>query len=269
MLYQEFKPIKPLQPFIKFIWIQEFDGIMKDPQRERILPDCCIEVVLHFGEPFKTYFTNNTSEVQPQSFIIAQMRNYIEIEPRGRIGMIGVRFYPWGIYHFLNYTIKEIRDRVMDLPSLWGKEGKTIEEQIYCASSNIERVKIVENYLLNRLRNDKEKFQLADYGLQYIYKFKGKVTTDQLIDHLGFSSKYVQRLFNSTIGVSPKYIIRLYRFLNACNYLGAGQFQTLADVAYEFGYYDQSHFIKEFKEFSGLTPKEFLGENNISYAEAK
>lgn len=189
MFYQKFIPIKPLQQFIRYIWVQEFTGKVVNMPEERIIPDCCIELVIHFHEPFQTIFPNNLSEVQPQSFIIAQMKDYIEIMPRGKIGMIGVRFYPWGIYHFLNHTIKEIKDRVIDSSLLLGQEVKILEEKIYHAKSNPERVKIVEKFLLKYLKNNSQKFELSDYGLWYIYKLKGKVTIKQLVDYLGFSRK--------------------------------------------------------------------------------
>src|SRR5882724_9145464 len=96
--YREY-PIHPaLASLIKCIWSLESDGAICDPPRERILPDGCVELVFHFHDPFRTHFANGKSAVQPQSFVVGQMKRFLEIAPVGRIGFVAIRFYARGAY---------------------------------------------------------------------------------------------------------------------------------------------------------------------------
>lgn len=269
MIYKETRPGKQLQKYVKYIWIQESDIYQPNSDRQRIMPDGCIEIVIHYRKPFNTYFPNNTCEIQPKSFIVTQVKDYIELEPRGKIGMIGVRFYPWGIHHFLKYTFKEIGDKVIDLNLLWGSEARILEEKIWYSESHIEKVKIVEDFLLDKLQEDTDKIKITDYAIQIIYSSRGKASMDMLMKELRASARYTERLFKSMIGTTPKFMIRLNRFLNVCSCMERKNPPSLTRLAQDYGYYDQSHFNKEFKAFSGLTPKQFLLKNNVFFADTE
>ena len=84
---REYQVHSSLAPFVKCIWSQESDGAMFDAGRERILPDGCVELVIHFRDPFRTYFADGTSALQPQGFVVGQMKRFLEIEPAGRMGL--------------------------------------------------------------------------------------------------------------------------------------------------------------------------------------
>ena len=95
-------PFHPtLAPFVKCIWSMESDRPIYEAPRERILPDSCVELVVHFGDPFRSHFANGASDLQPRSFVAGQMKNFLEIEPAGRMGLIAVRFHARGAYLFL------------------------------------------------------------------------------------------------------------------------------------------------------------------------
>ena len=128
MVYQEYPIDDLLKPYVKVIWSMESDGCYAPPIR--ILPDSCVELVIHFNKPFKTTFSDDKSEIQPQSFVVAQMKNFIEIEPNGKIGMVSVRFTAHGAYHFFRTPMKEIANGFVDLKLIWNKLGEEIEEAV-------------------------------------------------------------------------------------------------------------------------------------------
>lgn len=94
MVYQEYAIAEPLKPYVKVIWSMESGECWAPPMR--ILPDSCVELIIHFNQAYKTIFSNSKAEIQPQSFVVAQMKNFIEIEPNGKIGMISIRFSAHG-----------------------------------------------------------------------------------------------------------------------------------------------------------------------------
>lgn len=97
MFYKTFPPSHDLSKFIKFFWVLELDAQADYSKKERIFPDACVELIFHYGDLFKKHKNGNVI-LQPRSFIHGQIKSFIEIEATGRTGMIGVRFFPNGLY---------------------------------------------------------------------------------------------------------------------------------------------------------------------------
>ena len=87
-------------PFVKSIWSLESDHPVRDAPRERILADGCVELVFHFHDPFRTYSAGGECALQPRSFVVGQMKRFLEIQPAGRLGLVAVRFHVRGSYLF-------------------------------------------------------------------------------------------------------------------------------------------------------------------------
>ena len=121
--------------------------------RERILPDGCVELVFHFHDPFVSHFANGTSVLQPHSFVVGQMKHYLEIEPRGRVGFVAVRFFAQGAYLFFNRPLVEVAAGVVDLKNLWPKTARELTERIALARSMATRLRLIEETLLVLLSN--------------------------------------------------------------------------------------------------------------------
>jgi hypothetical protein len=149
MVYQEYPIADPLRPYVKVIWSMESEETWAPPMR--ILPDSCVELVIHFNQPYKTTFSDNKTEIQPQSFVVAQMKNYIEIQPDGKIGMVSIRFSAQGAYHFFGMPMKEIANGIVDLKLVWNNLAREIEDRIVTCSNSDKRNQIIQNYLLIQL----------------------------------------------------------------------------------------------------------------------
>src|SRR4030095_3709701 len=108
-----------LAPFVKCIWSQESDGPILDASRERILPDSCVELVIHFRDPFRTHFAEGNNALQPHGFVVGQMKRFLEIEPAGRMGLIAIRFYARGAYLFFQRPLSEIAAGIVNLEDIW------------------------------------------------------------------------------------------------------------------------------------------------------
>mgnify|MGYP003577273785 CR=1 FL=1 len=96
MNYQEYPISEILQPYVKVIWSMESDSTVFNGPPIHILPDSCVELVVHFGDPFKTTFSDNSTSIQGQSFVVAQMKSFMKIQSHGETGIIAVRFSALG-----------------------------------------------------------------------------------------------------------------------------------------------------------------------------
>lgn len=265
MYYEEIRPHPLIAKYVKLIWIQEFDAPGKSVPIERIVADGIVEVVFHFGDSFITYYADNTIEKQPASFAIAQLNRPIQIQPNGRIGIIAVRFFHWGAYHFFNTPIHEFADKAIDIKYLWQEKGLEVEDRINNARSNKERIDIIETFLIQQLNQNYGKQSTVDPLIRYVQLYKGKLSIDELLEKTGLGERTLERKFRSSVGISPKQLSRLTRFLHSCKCIRQQYLKSLTQIGLECGYHDQAHFIRDFKNFSGLTPKEFRLNLNIHY----
>jgi AraC-like DNA-binding protein len=266
MNYTEFKPKESLEKYIQLIWIAESETKEDFYPIEKILPDGIVEIVFHFNEPFITYYDDKLKIKQPKAFAISQMRKLIEIESNGLIGFISVRFYPWGAYHFFEKPIKDFLDKTIDLQKVWADDYQKILQELK-VSDNFKRVEIIQNFLDKCLHQYKKDTDDIDNAIKLIRETKGKYSIDTLCEKLNLNYKQLERQFLKTIGTTPKVFSKTTRFLNLCHHLKDYENLTMTQLAIDMGYFDQAHFNKDFKAFSGLTPREFFQQNNVSFAD--
>jgi AraC-like DNA-binding protein len=216
------------------------------------MADVCAEMVFHYNGQFeelvhgKTEISSLTSMQGPSN----KVRRFKIGKP---FGIFGVYLYPYSIPVFFNIPATELSNQMPDLITLMGKEGAVLEEQIMLAADNTMRVKIITQFLEQRL----EKFQKQHpvlSSIRFIIQSKGLVTVEKIADQYFISQRQFERKFKEFSGLTPKLFSRIVRFHAACQHFGNCE-KSLTQIAYECGYYDQSHFIHDFKEFSGHHPK--------------
>ncbi len=261
MDYQVYSPCLPLGKYIKCYWSLEVSKTEEPPARQRVFADGCIELLFHFGDLFQKYHRNDEIIIQPRSFVHGQVKRFIEIEPTGSAGIFSVRFMPNGLRPFLPYRIDELTDQTPTVSELWGKEGDVLEDRILNARTNALRIELIESFLLKKLRNFKARHLFTDHCVDSIFKSNGMISIDDLANDLSIGRRQLERKFIEAVGLSPKHLSRIIRFQNVLNLLEKRQFNSLTALAYEGGFYDQAHFIKDFREFTGFNPKQYFAED--------
>jgi transcriptional regulator GlxA family with amidase domain len=146
------------------------------------------------------------------------------------------------------------------LEKIFGNDGEVIARQILAANSTPERISLIETFLLNRLTNANVD-EIIKSTVETILTAHGQLSVDDLSKQTNTNRRQLARKFSSAIGLSPKQLSKTIRLHAALKMLMTGKVTSLTDLAYEGEYYDQAHFIKDFKEFTGLTPKEFYGDH--------
>jgi AraC-like DNA-binding protein len=260
MNYEVFEPNLDLSELIKCYWILESPK-EETMEKQTIVPDGCMEMIFHYGDPYKQYTKNGKSIIQPKCFVIGQLTRPLEIEPTGETGIFSVRFHPNGFLPFANIPIKEMENTSVSLEKLFGKEGQEIEETVLNANSTVDRIKLIETFLFNQLADTRTIDRIVKSTVETILTANGQLSVDELTRQTNINRRQLERKFSSTIGLSPKQLSKTIRLQATLKMLLDKKFTSLTALAYENEYYDQAHFIKDFKELTGFTPKEFYGNN--------
>lgn len=260
MNYEVFEPNTDLSELVKCYWTLESPK-EETPEKQTIVPDGCMEMIFHYGDLYKQYIEDNQTIIQPKCFVIGQLTRPLEIESTGETGIFSVRFQPDGFLPFATIPIKEMENTAVPLEKLFGKNGKEIEEKILNAQFTSEKIQLIETFLLNRLTATETIDRIIKSTIETILTANGQLSVDELSKQTNINRRQMERKFSSAIGLSPKQLSKTIRLQATLKMLLNKNFTSLTALAHENEYYDQAHFIKDFKELTGFTPKEFYGNN--------
>ncbi len=262
MDYRTFEPHPDLAAIVKFYWTLE---VPFDPnnQKQKLIPDGHIEMTFNFKDGIKRYTSDTEYIVHPRAMVMGQRTKSYYILPLGDVDSFAISFYPHGFANFVNTPLKNLVDMEATIQSLFGeKTGNALEEKIVRAADTKERIRIIETFLLDKLNEQTTIDNIVKTTVDTLISTKGSSSiTNILKDDLSKRRK-LERDFKKQIGLSPKRLGRVIR-LHAALKMLLNSDENLTHIAYESDYFDQAHFIKDFKEFTGITPKEFLGNANM------
>jgi AraC-like DNA-binding protein len=255
--YQEYIPHRILQDHVKRFWIMEKEYTTED-NIEEVIPDACIELILNFGSTYVRTVGSTPLELRQVS-LIGLLSKPLKLEANGLVKIIAVRFFAWGALPFLKNELRTDNTMKVELDDEWryvvSKIAVKADAGEYQAAVNE-----FEDFLIVKRLNTLFKPQQVQAAAKLLYRTKGQFRVAELADYLNLSVSQLQRQFDEATGVSPKTLARTIRFEAIHNHLMLEPEANLTDLAYEFGYTDQAHFINDFKAFTGRTPGEYAVE---------
>lgn len=154
-----------------------------------------------------------------------------------------------------------MENTAVPLDKLFGEDGIKLGNQILNAISTSERIKIIEAFLFKELADKKTIDNIVKSTVDTIFNANGKFSVNEFSERNNINRRQLARKFSSAIGLSPKQLAKTIRIQTILKVLLNEKIKSFTDLAYESEYFDQAHFIKDFKEFTGLTPKEFFGDD--------
>lgn len=226
----------------------------------RVLPDACVELFISYTSMPVAIIGN---ELYKKSIITFRMSRPMDVQMRKGAGCLAICFHPGMAYNFIHLPMHVFTDTTTVLHDVWQDMASEIEDKLANACNNNVRVSIIEQYLVNQLAQSRDDRQIA-WCLRQAGSANA-LSVKQLSHETGLSQRHLSRRFQKCIGLSPKEYLRVGRFIRSLQHLKKHPAHSLTDIAYESGYYDQAHFIRDYKTYSGHTPREVAQSRNILY----
>jgi len=253
MRFYTIQPPASLSRYVLMFWELESDASAERPYIHRSMADGCAELIFHYKGRFDELLADNRVEKSFISGIHGQSRKYSRFITCESFGIFGAYLYPFALPALFSIPASEVSDYMPDLSSIFGREGNNLEYRIITAPDNTSRANILASFLESKLANNRTTQPPVFSAVHHIIWARGLVNIEKLAAQYFLSTRQFERNFKLSAGFSPKLYARIIRFQAAmANYGNVGK--SLTEVAYECGYYDQSHFIHDFKEFSGHHP---------------
>lgn len=269
MKFHTYQPSKKLQGLVRFFWIFEGDQI-EEPYIYRSMADPCCELIFHYKGRFDELLDCGKRGRSFLSGIHAQTHRYRRFVTEEEFGIFGVYLYPFAARQLLELSPAELTNQMPDLPLALGSKGKELEERIFIAPNTKLRIQILASFLEQQFHKHEPDDHPAIAAVRHVIQSDQNHTVRELAAHFNLSERQFERKFKEYSGLTPKKYLRLVRFGEACNRYEEARQKTLSEIALCCGYYDQSHFIKDFKTFSGYHPSDFFSGNaeGIEWREA-
>lgn len=258
MKYDILQPSGILSPFVRYYWsLEVINPNTIEPYR--VIPHGCIELMFFFGDKYREVKNGNLEGYHPQTIITGQQSSYFDLQATGKVGIFSVFFKPHGAKLFFSLPISELKDRSIALSDIAGRDSGQLEDEIMNSKNNCQRVNFVEKFLLKKLlEKEYEDFKRINSVVGRIIKTRGELTLEDMSFEACLSSKQLDRKFSRYVGMSPKQYLKIVRFQNVLKTKELNPEMSLTSLGFECGYYDQAHFIKDFKKITGMTPKSYF-----------
>jgi AraC-like DNA-binding protein len=240
-------PGAALAPYVECYWALTAEHA--PPWKSRILPDGSNDIILDLS-------------AAPRSFVVGVMRRADVIPLAGHVDLLGVRFRPGGALPFLRQPLHELADRHVALDALWGSRAGSLIDAVATAPLG-DRVAALERLLIAHRAPAMTDDDLIHRAVLLMRRTRGGIGVGAAAHALGVGERRLERVFDIAIGLSPKRFARVVRFLGAVREIGRRALRAGAPVAFELGYSDQPHFVREFKRLAGVTPSQYAAERRV------
>ena len=260
MVYKEFIPGDALKQYVKCYYMFESDtsAVFDD----KAFATGCIEIMFNMGTSRWQTAAGNDFKTTPLVELWGQVIQPLTFRSLGKNRMLGIRFYPHTASVFLNDNISQFNNQVTNFIDVAGKPVHDLHTRLLNAASLQECIQLIEDFLLKRLTLVEKKLDKINLVSSVMKELKREDFFDNIgntASRYGITSRYLQKLFLHHTGLTPKLYSKINRFQNSL-LLVAKKDLSLTSIAYECGYFDQSHFIREFRSFTGFTPSNFNSE---------
>lgn len=246
---------KPLNQFVDCLWYS--NGESKSHRKERLLPTGCIDLVFKLRDDRSVrIFQEDKTQSIGGAVVSGAYSRYYAIDTSQPSSTLGIHFRPGGAALFLGVPMSELMDRHINLEELWGREAVVLRERLMEAPSVSANFDLLEQTLLDRLTEPPHDYRAIRWAVEK-FSFPTSDSVKAVGDSMGYRAKRFIRLFHDSVGLTPKLFCRIRRFQSVLDHIVSGEHVQWANVALDAGYFDQSHLIRDFRAFAGVTPLDY------------
>jgi AraC-like DNA-binding protein len=232
--------------FIEHYWIVAWDLTGLEPRTQETLPYPSIHIAIEEG--------------RSGVYGIVRGKFTRRIEGKGRV--FGIKFKPGAFYPFLKSSVSALTGKIVPVGDIFGAAGEALVREILPLEDEDQQIAAAESFLGARLPAEDDNVRIIGTIIARIIEDREITKVDQVVDALAdgdlrVSKRQMQRLFSLYVGVSPKWVIMRYRLHEAVERMNSGEAVDLPRLALDLGYFDQAHFIKDFKAMVGRAPGEY------------
>lgn len=244
--YNEFLPKLELQNYIYCFWELRTNEELKSPFSYRVVTDGCIDIFFELNKP-------------DESYVMGFCKKYTEFQLSNSFHYFGIRFLPTIFPQVFNVNASLLSNQFQDLSAFSTLVADFISKNIYVSNTSKSIISSFDSFFLDTIddKNFDKDDRLYD-AIHLILRNFGVVNLENTV-HTGISQRQLRRLFNYYIGGTPKSFCKVVQFQNILRAKPSTQSLKKNKIFYDLGYYDQAHFIKDFKNFYGVTPSKAFG----------
>lgn len=258
MIRRKYSPKGLLQQYVKSIlYCRDYNPIS---QKERLLPNGLSQLIINLGNRTFRHFegSNNNKEREYPSMIIAgiQTKN-IFLDSTSRLSTMHVVLRPGALPALFNIPAHAFKNQMVALDTIVGSGMTALRERLIETTNPEDKFKLLEAFLLSQLDCTYQPNPSVMFSIKQLKNRNGALSVKEIRDKVGYSQRHFSELFKKLLGVTPKHYARICRFQGVLSSIQGIKEPDWASIAINSGYYDQPHFIHDFKSFSGLSPTEY------------
>lgn len=267
MIYRVFHPEPALCHIVDYYWYisAQPDEI---PDQQYFYTPLLQVLAFNFNKKEEHYTLQDKKLVLDKQAYFFGQGTGPRIATSNEVNYLGVKFKPLGIVKLIGVNMEHLVDQIINVEDLWGNELELLWDEMQSMPDLAGTINVLEDFLIRKHLKAmiNNRVDCVQNALTLITKNKGNIDIKTLQEQTNTSRKTLERAFHQNLGIHPKLYSRIVRFNAAKNAIDRMvSEESLTSIALDFGYYDSSHFIAEFKNFSGLTPLGYLKKNGKDF----
>ena len=253
-------PCARLRPFVRYYWILKCHGMAASTD-EYLAPDGFEELIFSYAGRFRRTEIQGdltSREVLERSYAVGCKTVGVNCLRLDDLCMVGVKLWPNSLHSLLSIPMDEWRGKPVRLADLGNRQLLELESRIHDAGDEKEIQRVLDESLCPK-ELSRRSGGIVGQSVARIFGARGDIAIDDILRCEGAHYRTAERAFRERVGVPPKQLAKVVRFKHAYTTLrphARASTKTMSPL--DFGYYDASHFLKDFRQFTGTTPRKFL-----------
>lgn len=253
---REYQPGFALKTYVECYWEGNFQLNLTAGESIQVIPNGYVEIIIHLNNLHCNLLHNEHWSQSPDYLILGLLTQPYEVRFSGTVNIFAIRLKPEGIYNIFGIPASEFKDGYEDLAMVLDVDFRSFCQALREERSTAGMVRLTDNYLTRTQEQNKLEYNYLNLAADMIRQ-QTEIRIAELSDKVYISQRQLEREFKKKLGVSPKHYLRIMR-LNEVQRLLMYQAYDLTSIAYHCGYADQAHFIRDFKDIMGESPRVFI-----------